>query len=125
MKRTKDLWIGNSKVLQTSKSQSILEGVIRCVSQDKNERIETTPKKVNHILNTPNIYKLLDKSPMYHNKMKRLKIFLTFILTLVCLITIAAIPVNAASKPLDEIQDCTITVNMRPMVMVPAQIRKN
>ena len=73
MKRTKDLWIGNSKVLQTSKSQSILEGVIRCVSQDKNERIETTPKKVNHILNTPNIYKLLDKSPMYHNKMKRLK----------------------------------------------------
>ena len=71
MKRTKDLWIGNSKVLQTSKSQSILEGVIRCVSQDKNERIETTPKKVNHILNTPNIYKLLDKSPMYHMKLNK------------------------------------------------------
>ena len=46
--------------------------------------------------------------------MKRLKIFLTFILTLVCIITIVAIPVSATSKPLDEIQDYTITVNMRP-----------
>lgn len=46
--------------------------------------------------------------------MKRLKIFISFIIALVCLITVVALPVIAASKPLDEIQDYTITVNMRP-----------
>ncbi len=46
--------------------------------------------------------------------MKMIKNILIFAMTLVCLIIIVALPVNAATMPLDEIQDYTITVNMRP-----------
>ena len=41
------------------------------------------------------------------------KVFICMIV-LVCFITITLLPVNAATTPLDEIQDYTITVNMRP-----------
>lgn len=46
--------------------------------------------------------------------MKTLKNILVFTLLVVCFITTIALPSNAASTPLDEIQDYTITVNMRP-----------
>lgn len=46
--------------------------------------------------------------------MKMLKKILICVMVLVCFITITLLPVNASTTPLDEIQDYTITVNMRP-----------
>ena len=46
--------------------------------------------------------------------MKMLKKVLIFSIMLVCFITSTLLPVNASTTPLDEIQDYTITVNMRP-----------
>ena len=46
--------------------------------------------------------------------MKTLKNILIFTILMLCLITSIALPTSAASKPLDEIQDYTITVHMRP-----------
>lgn len=46
--------------------------------------------------------------------MKMAKKVFIFAMVLVCFITITPLPVNATSTPLDEIQDYTITVNMRP-----------
>jgi len=46
--------------------------------------------------------------------MKILKEFLICTMVLVCFVSTALLPVSAATNPLDEIQDYTITVNMRP-----------
>lgn len=46
--------------------------------------------------------------------MKIFKKFLICAMVLVCFITITLLPVRASTTPLDEIQDYTITVNMRP-----------
>lgn len=46
--------------------------------------------------------------------MKTFKKFLVFSMLFACLIGIVVLPANAASEPLDEIQDYTITVHMRP-----------
>lgn len=46
--------------------------------------------------------------------MKMLKKILVFAIVLVCFISTVLLSVNADTMPLDEIQDYTITVNMRP-----------
>ena len=46
--------------------------------------------------------------------MKKLRKLFICMMVLVCFITITLLPVKAAATPLDEIQDYTITVNMRP-----------
>ena len=46
--------------------------------------------------------------------MKKLEKIFIYTIVLVCFITIILLPVNAYTTPLDEIQDYTITVNMRP-----------
>lgn len=45
--------------------------------------------------------------------MKMFKKILVFAMILVCFITTVSLPANAATTPLDEIQDYTITVHMR------------
>ena len=46
--------------------------------------------------------------------MKKLKRVFICMIALVCFVTVPLFPANAAATPLDEIQDYTITVNMRP-----------
>lgn len=46
--------------------------------------------------------------------MKMFKKIVVFTIVVICFITFTALPVNADTTPLDEIQDYTITVNMRP-----------
>ena len=68
---------GNPKYLQKCKSEPRLDKVIHCASPERKEqqqRYDKTPKRTQqYIVNSNSIFRLLEKSPQYKNKLSKLR----------------------------------------------------